>query len=270
VEHSQFGLEYATTYYYRLVVQNAYGVSRGSIVSFTTLGAPNGGTTTDVRYVYVAPEKEYGARVTKTVENLDAPNGTDTEVFAERGQALRFAIRVENTGDYDLEEVTIRDLIPYYLEFANAEENIRYDGTRREVVWYVGDLREGESREVTLDMVVTDDARLGTTIENIARLESDKHEEVSNSIFIRVTDDVATDADRNRNAGAAAAFLGWEGIFPDTLLGWLILTILVLIIIVLVRQLVLSYNDYRAKKMMRQTVAPAPNVIHVGPAGQQQ
>jgi len=268
VEHSQFSLDYATTYYYRLVVQNTYGVSRGHIVSFTTLSAPNGGTTTYVPYV--APvTKEYGARVTKTVENLDAPNGSSTEVFAERGQALRFAIRVENTGDYTLEDVTIRDLIPYYLEFANAEESLRYDGTRREVVWYVGELRKGESREVTLDMVVTDDARLGSTIENIARLESDKHEEVSNSIFIRVTDDVLADAKANRNAGAAAAFLGWDGIFPDTLLGWLIFTILLLIIIVLIRQLVLFYNEHKAKRAMQYVpqvpVAPVAYQSAQGP-----
>ncbi|NTV22638.1 MAG: DUF11 domain-containing protein [Candidatus Yonathbacteria bacterium] len=266
VNQSMFGLDYATTYYYRLVVQNTYGISRGAIVSFTTLGAPNDTPTRPVQPVSV---KEYGARITKTVENIDYQNGSPTDVFAEKAQTLRFTIQVENTGDYTLEETTIHDLIPFYLEFANADESLRYDGTRREVVWYIGELRSGESREVTLDMVVTDDARAGMTIENVARLESTKHNEVSNSIFIRVTDNVEADAKANRNAGAAAAFFGWDGIFPDTLLGWLIFTILLLIIIVLIRQLVLFYNEHKAKRAMRYVpqapVAPVAYQSAPGP-----
>ncbi len=259
VNQSQFGLDFNTTYYYRLVAQNTYGISRGNIMSFTTLSAP----VNDNPVVPVAKVKEYGARVTKSIENLDYANGSATDTFAEKGQKLRFTIRVENTGDYTLEETIIRDLIPFYLEFANADNQIKYDGTRREVVWYIGELRAGESREVTLDMVVTDDARLGMTIENVARLESVKHTEVSNSIFIHVTDNVEADARANRNtSGAAALFFGGDGFFPTTLFGWLILTILILIVVMLIRQIVGYYNEHKAKKAMK-TATPA-----VPPAGQ--
>jgi hypothetical protein len=247
VNQSMFGLNYATTYYYRLVVQNTYGISRGNIVSFTTLGAPPEAPMQSVTPTVV---KEYGTHITKSVENLDYQNGSSTDVFAERGQMVRFIIRVENTGDYVIPEATIRDLVPYYLEFANSDDNVRYDGTRREVVWYIGDLAVGESREVTLDMKVTDDARIGSTIENIARLESPKHNEVSNTIYVRITDNIEVDAHVSRaGTGAAALFFGDGGFFPTTLLGWLILLILILIIAVIGHYVVTKYNESHAKKI---------------------
>ncbi len=241
VEHSQFSLAYNTTYYYRLVVQNTYGIDRGNIVSFTTLGAPLGPTPEP------KPEpKEYDVRIIKTVENLDAENGTDTDILGERGHTVRYTIDVENTGDYTLSETEISDLVPFYLEFANAEDQLAHDDPQREVVWFIGDLRPGETERVTLDMIVTDDARTGMTIENIARVESEEHAESSNSVYIRVTDDVLSDSRYDR--AAAGLFLGSGGFFPTTFVGWLFLAILLLILVILVRTIVGYYDEHKAKK----------------------
>jgi uncharacterized repeat protein (TIGR01451 family) len=250
VEHSQFSLAYNTTYYYRLVVQNTYGIDRGNIVSFTTLSAPPGPTPEP------QPIVEYDLSVMKTVENLDVDNGTDTDILAERGQLVRFTIEVRNTGNETLSETEITDLVPFYLEFANAEEQLAYDDPQREVVWYVGDLRPGERKEVTLDMVVTDDARTDMTIENIARVESDEYAESSNSIYIRVTDDVRSDSRYNR--AAAGLFLGGSGFFPTTFVGWLFLAILLLIFVILIRTIVGYYNEHKTKKATAQAAAAGP------------
>ena len=250
VEHSQFSLAYNTTYYYRLVVQNTYGIDRGNIVSFTTLSAPPGPPSEPT------PEpKEYDVRVMKSVENLVVENGSDTDILAERGQAVRYTIEVQNTGDYTLSETEITDLVPYYLEFANAEEQLAYDDPQREVVWYVGDLRPGETEVVTLDMVVTDDARTGMSIENIARIESEEYAESSNSVYIRVTDDIRSDSRYDR--AAAGLFLGGGGFFPTTLVGWLFLAILILILVMLIRTVVGYYDDHKAKKAAEQAAKAA-------------
>jgi uncharacterized repeat protein (TIGR01451 family) len=251
VEHSQFSLAYNTTYYYRLVVQNTYGIDRGNIVSFTTLPEPYDPTPRPEP----EPEPEYDLRVMKSVENLDIANGTDTDILAERGQLVRFTIEVRNTGNETLSETEITDLVPFYLEFANAEEQLAYDDPQREVVWYVGDLRPGEREVVTLDMVVTTDARTGMSIENIARVESEEYAESSNSVYVRVSDDVQED-DRYDRA-AAGLFLGWDGFFPTTFVGWLLLAILLLILVILIRMIVGYYNEHKAKKASEEATKMA-------------
>jgi len=227
-KQSMFGLNPNTTYYYRAVVQNTNGTSRGSILNFRT----------NSRYVpppAPGPVKEREVSIIKELENLTSPNGTRTRVEALRGDIVRFNIEVENTGDYTLEDVEIKDLIPHYLEFANAEEE-NIDALQREVVWFVGDMRPGEREEVSLDVIVTGDARIGSIIENVARVESVRLTRTSNEVEIEVTDRIST--------LAATVFLG--GVFlPDTLIEWLLLIVLILIIVIASRKV---YGLYEEKK----------------------
>ena len=61
-------------------------------------------------------------------------------IAALKGETVRFNVEVRNTGDITLEDVVIKDRIPYYVEFANAEEKASYNDPQREVVWYIGNL----------------------------------------------------------------------------------------------------------------------------------
>lgn len=221
-----------TTYYFRAVVQNSNGTGYGDILNFRTNStyvppAPPGPTP-------VAPAKD--ASIFKRVTNLTNANGTDTDVSLKRGETARYTIEVRNTGTATLKNASIKDRIPHYIEFANAEERARVDGTQREVVWFLGDFLPGDSRIVSLDVILTDDVPFSTTIENVARLEADNFTRNSNTAIIRATD-------INSNAAAAAFFGG--GFLPNTFVGWLLLTILILILVILARKAYGSFEDGR-------------------------
>ena len=224
---SLFGLSPNTTYYFRAVVENSNGKAYGDILNFRMNSSyippvipPEG------------PVKVRDASITKTLVNLTQANGTDTSTSALRGHTVRFTIKAENTGDYTLANTSIKDRIPYYLEFANATEKLAYNDPQREVVWFIGDLPPRESRTVILDVIITDDAPMGTVITNIARIEADRLTKNSNEVTIRVSDTVTGTV-----AGAATFFAG-GAFFPTTFLGWLLLAILILIVILIIRTLV--------------------------------
>jgi len=163
-------------------------------------------------------------------------NGNTTRVEALRGDKIRFSIIVENTGDYILENVEIKDRVPHYLEFANAEdENI--NDPQREVVWFVGDMRPGEREEVILDMIVTAEARIGGVIENVAQAQTKKMTKTSNSVEILPVNKLSS--------MSASVLLGSDNFLPDTLIEWLLLIVLIFIIVVLSRK---TYGYYKDKK----------------------
>jgi len=221
---SLFGLSPNTTYYYRFVAQNQNGISRGSILNFRT----NSYVIYPPVYPPVGPVKTRSVSITKTLENLDSPNGTRERISALRGETARFTITVENTGDYTLTDVLVKDRIPHYLEFANADE-VNKNNPQREVVWALGDMVKGERQSVILDVIVTGDARVGDIIDNVARIESKRITRNSNIASIEVTDKI--------NSLAAASFFGGIGFLPDTLIEWLFLILLIFALIVVSRKL---------------------------------
>ena len=229
-KQSMFGLTPNTTYYYRAVVQNANGISRGTILNFRT----------NSRYVPPSPGpmKTREVSIVKELENLTSPNGTTEKVKALRGDIVRFSITVENTGDYTLEDVEVKDLIPHYLEFANAEEK-NIDALQREVIWFVGDMRPGEREEMILDVIVTGDARVGSLIENVARVKTLRLSKTSNEVEIKVVNKISN--------LTAAVFFGGE-FLPDTLIEWLVLIILILIAIIASRKVYGYYEERKEEK----------------------
>ncbi len=220
---SMFGLLSNTTYYYRFVVQNQNGISRGNILNFRTNSVVRPPVNPPA-----GPVKTRNISIIKTIENLDSSNGTNVKIDALRGEKARFTITVENTGDYTLENVVIKDRIPFYLEFANANE-INKNNPQREVVWSVGNMAVGERQSVILDVVVTGNARVGDVIDNVARVESKRLTQNSNIVSISVVDKVSS--------LAAASFFGGISFLPNTLIEWLLLIVLIFALVVLSRKL---------------------------------
>lgn len=226
---SMFGLTSNTTYYYRAVIQDSSGISRGQIVSFKTNYVPVNPPPPE------PPKKVRKVDVIKSLENLTFNNGDDIFTSALRGDYIRFTITVQNTGDYELEDIVIRDRIPYFLEFANAEDE-NMNNPRREVVWLVGDLDVGERTSVTLDMIVTSDAPFNQEIKNSVHVKSNKTEEYSNEVIVKVVDVRDSDGDDDGvdpSSQSAGVFFGTGGM---GIWWWLILILLLI---------VLSFQIYR-------------------------
>ena len=227
-----------TTYYFRAVVQNTNGTSYGDILNFRTNSAYSAPPVTPT-----TPVVSKDASVMKRVANLTTPNGTDTDVSGKNGDTFRYTIEARNTGTVTIKDVSIKDRIPHYVEFANTQDRARLDGTQREVVWFLGDFLPGEVRTVTLDVVVAPETPTGTVIENIARLEGTNFTKNGNTAVIRVSD-----PDSVPNATAAAFFGG--GFLPNTFLGWLLLTILILILVILARKAYAAFEEKKEERSM--------------------
>jgi uncharacterized repeat protein (TIGR01451 family) len=183
-EENLTGLSAGTTYYYRAVVKDQNGVvSRGEIMSFRA--------TTGTYYPpTVYQPKVYGATVVKRVQDITFLNGTDTNISANVGDLVRFTIEIVNSGDYQLGNVVVRDKIPDYLEFANANQQ-NVNNPQREVSWFVGVMDPGVRKSMTLDMIVTGNISVGSTIVNTATLQSNRVNATSNDVVIHV--DVSRD-----------------------------------------------------------------------------
>ncbi|MBI5742498.1 MAG: DUF11 domain-containing protein [Candidatus Niyogibacteria bacterium] len=231
------GLTSGATYYYRAVVKDANGiVSRGTVLSFRA------GTTViyDTKTTPSQP-KVYKATVTKSETNLTHPNGTNSNLSAAAGDTIRFTIEAYNSGDYKLEDVSVRDRIPDYLEFATAEGQ-NMNNLQREVTWYIGTMEPGARKTMTLDVLVTANAPLGFSIVNTAGLQSRKVSADSNEVSIHV-DPASSFIDANGKSGdnnqSASTFLAFGG------LGWLWFNILFTL-------LVAAFTAYVVNRLMRE------------------
>lgn len=218
------GLTSGTTYYYRAVVKDANGiVSRGPVMNFRAGSTP----VTPTYYPPTTPvqPKVYKATVTQSGINLTHPNGTNTNFSAASLDTIRFTIEAYNSGDYELEDTVVRIAVPDYLEFANAEDK-NMNNPQREVTWYIGALEPGARKSMNLDVIVTANAPIGSSISNIAKLQSRKANADSNEVFVHV--DPATSfgtADANGNNQTASALLTFGG------LGWLWFNIIFTILV---------------------------------------
>jgi uncharacterized repeat protein (TIGR01451 family) len=234
------GFTSGATYYYRAVVKDANGiVSRGTVMSFRA------GTPTYYPPAIPTAPKVYKATVTKSETNLTHPNGTNSNLSAAAGDTIRFTIEVTNSGDYKLEDVSVRDRIPDHLEFANAEDK-NMNNPQREVTWYIGTMEPGARKSMVLDVLVTANAPLGFSIVNIAKLQSHKVSADSNEVFIHVdpatsfTDANSKSGDNNQSASAFFAFGG---------LGWLWFNILFTL-------LVAAFTAFVVNRLMRERREP--------------
>jgi len=236
-----FGLSPNTTYYYRAVVQGnngllSYGNTLTFRTTFFTVLPPVVLPPVVLPPVVISQPAARSYSINKTIENLTSPNGTLSRVDAAVGDVVRFTIEVENTGTTALSNVEIRDLIPLNLEFANAEDETR-SNARREVVWFLETMAPRELEIVTLDLVVTESARIGSRITNTAEVESTRlFTETSNQVRIDVVGEVFSNL-------AASAFFGSGDFMPSTAFGWLFMFMLILVVLLLGSNL---YNTRRA------------------------
>jgi uncharacterized repeat protein (TIGR01451 family) len=64
-----------------------------------------------------------------------------------------FSFKVTNPGTAAANHVTLTDQVPPGFKFVSASDGGQHDFASRAVMWFLGDLRPGQSKEVTLDLV---------------------------------------------------------------------------------------------------------------------
>ena len=233
---SLFSLASGVTYYYRAVVTNQYGTSRGDIISFRTGSA--------ITYVDTNTNTNTVYRNTTVVTNTNDNTGTarpslvfltvsrNDETLA-RGDTVEYIVNYKNVSSKDLRSVILQVHIPKELEFIETSRGY-FSTENSTVVVNIGDLNSQEEGSVSIRVKVTTDAEIGKIVVVTANLaytiiETDIQEEV----FAYSKNTVE---ERGEVQLGALAFLFGGNFLPNTLLGWLLLILLIVLVILAIRK----------------------------------
>ncbi|MFA6258605.1 MAG: hypothetical protein WCX79_02805, partial [Candidatus Paceibacterota bacterium] len=225
-----------TIYYFRMVVKNQYGISRGNILTFRTGNfIVYNDTTTGTNVVY---------RNTTVVSNSTTSTGNSRpslvmltisgdEEIIRRGNFVDYIVEYENISSKDLKNVVLRVAIPGELEFVETTKG-SYSEEDNMVVVGIGDLSQGEDGSVRITSVVKTSSEIGKTVvipANLAYTISNTGEQEEVFAYSRNT------IGEERLGGLGANAIFGTGFLPNTLLGWLLLILLILLLVAAVRWL---------------------------------
>ncbi len=88
------------------------------------------------------------------------------------GDTTHYTINVYNTGNVTSTGTLVSDELPAHVSFANASQGGTFaDGT---VTWMLGDLAEGDSASITLDVVINASMPANTNLTNTAMVVNDE------------------------------------------------------------------------------------------------
>jgi len=226
---SLFSLQANTTYYFRAVVSNSYGVSRGDIVSFRTGGVI---INTNPTVIY---------RNTTVVSNTDVLRGTSRPslVFLtvtqnsdiiRLGETVEYFVNYKNVSAENLTNVVLRVSIPKELEFLSTT-NGYYSPESSTVVVNVGNLFPQQEGGLRITTRVLNTAQIGKLIVVTGNLPYTLVKDNSQEEVFAYSK--STVADGNINLSGAALF--GAGFWPTSIFGWLLLLLLLLLLILAAR-----------------------------------
>ena len=230
-----------TVYYYRAVVSNQYGISRGDILSFRTGNLiVYTDTTTGSNVIYrnttlvsnTSSTTNTGNNVGTSRSSLVYLSVSRDEEVVRRGDIVDYIINYKNVSTQNLRNIVLRVAIPGEFEFMETtrgafalEDNM--------VVVNIGNLFPQEEGSVRITVAVKEDAEIGKSVvvtANLAYTIVDTG--VQEEVFAYSRNTIA---DGRLGLGAAAIF--GAGFLPSNLLGWLLLILIILLLIAAVRWL---------------------------------
>ena len=238
----------STIYYYRAVVTNQYGTSRGDILSFRTLDTnynydnTNTNTnTTTTRYIY---------RNATVVSNTNTTTGgtsrpslvfltvsRDGETIG-RGDTVEYVVNYKNVSSKNLQNIVLQILIPREFQFMETSRGY-FSTADSTVVVNVGNLNPQEEGSVSVTVKVTTDAQLGKIVvvtANLAYTVIDNNNNNSTQEEVFAYSKNTIEEDNGQIQQGALAFLFGGGFLPNSLLGWLLLILLIVLLILAARK----------------------------------
>lgn len=233
---SLFGLQPNTRYYYRAVTTNSSGTFKGDIMSFTT------GTNVTRDNTPTVIVKNTTTVPTGTAKpSLMGLSIDRSGVCAPRADGVEYVITYKNTSARALKDVVLRAILPAELSFKDTNRGT-YSDKDNSVVVPIGAVAAGEEGTVRVRADVGRTAEIGKTMVITAAL-------VDTDSVSGAQEEVVAYSLNNICAGTgvsqtAASFLGGDGFFPSTFLGWLLLVLVILGLILVSRSF---YNKKIAK-----------------------
>jgi hypothetical protein len=233
------GLVSGITYYYRAVVTNQYGISRGDILSFRTINPAtynNTNTNTVYRNTTVVTNNTIGNSKSSLVSLSVDPDGETIR----KGDIVEYEINYKNVSSKNLRDVVLQISIPKELEFMEASRG--YFSTENSVVVVnIGDLNPQEEGSIHVTVKVTTSAQTGKIIVITANLAyTISSTGVQEEIFAYAKNTVENG--ETVQQGALAFLFGDGSFLPSTLLGWLLLILIITLVVLAARK---TYYGYK-------------------------
>ena len=247
------GLKSNTTYYCRAVMANRDGTYRGKIVSFTTLAASKKSVVyaSPKKFVKVKPKtktefvcSDGSIAVAKTVSIADTVNGGGKllSIKIERsapdlvqGNVINYRISITNDSDTAVSGAETKITLPSELLFVDATTTAGVIVKDNVMTVPIGNINSKEVKTFILPAKVSPTATVGkaviTTVYASYNLPVTGSQIVKDEVSAYMTANIVASgiASTKTNAPSLASML-----FPQTLLGWLVLFAVILIIVVLV------------------------------------
>lgn len=240
VELAIDNLDEDTKYYFRVCAENSYGEDCGSIRSFTTDDNSNNNNNDNNEYVHESPQV-----IPRVIYKTTTVGSTSSKVMlsidtrfdnAYSGDTIDYVINYKNISGYTLSHSILHVEFPKEVTFRRASEG-RYNEKDHTLTLDLGTLAKGEHDEITVSVraesslrsrseVVTK-ATLAFTLPNSAQ---------DNAIAYAITKVSDSRVGSSGSVLAGTALFGGDGFLPDSLIEWLILTILIAILIIGFRQ----------------------------------
>ncbi len=273
------GLSQGVTYYYRAVVTNQYGTARGDITSFRTnrtviidTGTPvnndtiiyrnNTGTnTTNIIRDNTNTRNTTNVtnRSTTVVTNVNDINGTGISkpslVFlnvSNNGALLtglgtvEYFVNYKNVSGENLRDVVLSVLFPKEMEFVSTTAGY-FSTENNTVVVNIGDLFPQQEGSVRITVKILDTVELNKTLvvtgHVVYTIVSNGNQE---EVFAYEKDEFT--GSTNTTALTGSALFG-AGFWPNTLIGWLIFLLIIVLILMTIRSMFLG-NRQRTPEFM--------------------
>jgi hypothetical protein len=217
-------------YYYRAVVTNQYGTSRGDILSFTTIGQNNNtNTNTNTRTIYrnttIVTNGSTGTSKSSLVSLSISGDGQTIT----RGSTVQYVVDYKNISSQNLQDVIIQIYIPKELQFVNSSMG-DFSPDDNTLVADIGNLNPQQEGNINITTNVTPDAQIGKIIVVSANAEYTIASNNTQQEVFAYAKNTIEDGGGTIQQGALAFIFG-NGFFPSTLIGWLLLILLISLLI---------------------------------------
>jgi uncharacterized repeat protein (TIGR01451 family) len=214
------------TYYYRAVVLNQYGISRGDILSFTTISP-----TVYTKSVTTSNTNSVVATSKSSVVSLNVSRNNEK---IRKGDTIEYVINYKNTSSKNLQNVVLQITIPKEFQFMEASRGY-FSSDNSIVLANIGDLASKEEGNVNVRVTITTDAQTGKIVVVTANLAYTTSTNTQGEIFAYTKNNVE-DTSTTAVQQGGLAFLAGGNFFPNTLLGWLLLILVITLLVLAARK----------------------------------
>ncbi|HRH24886.1 MAG TPA: hypothetical protein PLQ20_00910 [Candidatus Paceibacterota bacterium] len=227
------GLTAGTVYYYRTVVQNQNGTAYGDTVRFQAQrGTVIVNNPPRVITRVVTQRDVVVANSAPSLLELRVENIYDRMCI---GGEMNYTVTYKNVSSQTLQNAVLRIAHPKELTFINSSRG-DYEVVDRTVTIALGDIPVGGSGTIQVSARVNSSAVIGNlavTTATVVYTNTTTRAQEDAIAYSLIT--VSNDCPTNNNLGASA--FGLTSFFPQTLLGWLLLILVILALIVIGRQI---------------------------------